>query len=474
MITVIGLDGSALPPYARDRLDAADLVIGAARHLDAVPVPRHARRVAAEDVADALEAVEAALAGGGARGPAVPGTEITVAGHTVPGGVLSPAGTVQVSLGRAARRRRRLAEGASAAIVVLATGDPGFFGIVRALRDRGHSPEVLPAASVVARAFARAGIGWDDAVVVSARGRGFRRAVNVCRAHRKVAVLTGPGAGPAELARALAPSTPRTFVVCENLGGPDERVSWPRMGEATTRTWRDPDVVLVLDRAWQAEVTGPRWIAGPAPGPGEWALPAGAFDTGGRDEPTAEARALILARLGPRLGDLVWDVGAGSGVIAVECARLGAAVVAIERDPAACERIRRNVQAHRVKVMLTCGHAPAALEPLPDPDAVFVGGGGPEVVAACAARRPRVVVAALAAEDRVPPVLHALREHGYTTEGTLLRTRPLVPPAEPEADPATGRAAGPAADGAADAVRRAGPGAAETALVWGRLPEPPG
>lgn len=464
MITVIGLDGSALPPYARDRLDAADLVIGAARHLDAVPVPRHARRVTAEDAAAALEAVEAALAGGGGAAAAgVPGTEITVAGpavagHAVGPGALGPAGTVRVSLGRAARRRRRPGEGAAAGIVVLAPGDPGFFGIVRALRDRGHSPEVLPAASVVARAFARAGIGWDDAVVVSARGEGFRRAVNVCRAHRKVAVLTGPGAGPAELARALAPSTPRTFVVCENLGGPDERVSWPRMGEATTRTWRDPDVVLVLDRAWRAEVTGPRWIAGAAPGPREWALPADAFDTGGRDGLGPEARALVLARLGPRLGDLVWDVGAGSGVLAVECARLGAAVVAIERDPAACARLRRNVMAHRVKVMLTCGRAPAALEPLPDPDAVFVGGGGAEVVAACAARRPRVLVAAVAAEDAVPPVLHALREHGYTTEGTLLRTRPLVPAAGPRADE----------------VRPTASDAAETALVWGRLPEPPG
>src|SRR5690606_9732471 len=286
-------------------------------------------------------------------------------------------------------------------------------------------------------------------------GEGFRRAVNVCRAHRKVAVLTAPGAGPAELARALAPSTPRTLVVCENLGGPDERVSWPGMGEATTRTWDGADVVLVLDHGWRKEITGPRWLAGAGPGPRQWALPADAFETGGGVRLGAEARALVLARLGPRLGDLVWDVGAGDGEIAVECARLGAAVVAIEKDPRACERIRRNVVAHRVKVMLSCGHAPAALEPLPDPDAVVVGGGGTEVVAACAARRPRVVVAVLSAPDRVPSVAKVLHEHGYVAEGVALGARPLA---------LTGDAAG-------DGTAAVGEPAAETYLVWGRLPD---
>jgi len=472
MITVVGLDGSELPQQARDRLAGADLVVGSERHLAAVPVPRQARRVAVADVAEAVKAVEAALAP--ARVPAQAravdaGPGLAAAEQAM----WSAPGSVRVALGRTQRVRRpaapgaahpgqagpgappRRADGTEPAVVVLAAGDPGFLGVVRALRDRGHTPEVLPAVSVVARAFARVGIGWDDAIVVSAHGEGFRRAVNVCRAHRKVAVLTAPGAGPAELARALAPSTPRTLVVCENLGGPDERVSWPGMGEATTRTWDGADVVLVLDHGWRKEITGPRWLAGAGPGPRQWALPADAFETGGGVRLGAEARALVLARLGPRLGDLVWDVGAGDGEIAVECARLGAAVVAIEKDPRACERIRRNVVAHRVKVMLSCGHAPAALEPLPDPDAVVVGGGGTEVVAACAARRPRVVVAVLSAPDRVPPVAKVLHEHGYVAEGVALGARPLA---------LTGDAAG-------DGTAAVGEPAAETYLVWGRLPD---
>ncbi|MEV5410692.1 precorrin-6y C5,15-methyltransferase (decarboxylating) subunit CbiE [Thermopolyspora sp. NPDC052614] len=363
MITVVGLDGTPLPPHARARLADADLVIGAPGHLSAVPAPETARRVTVQEGVDVLDLIEEALAdllrsadtgatATSAAGPLGGPTGGPTGGLPARLAETFPSDTVRIELGRTARG----AESGPANVVVLATGDPGFFGIVRALRERGHSPEVLPAVSVVARAFAKAGINWEDAIVVSARGRDFRRAVNVCRAHRKVAVLTGPGAGPSELARALAPSTPRSLVVCEDLGGPDERVSWPRLGEATTRPWRNPDVVLVLDRGRQVG-GGPGWIAGAAPGPEEWALPADAFATGGRRRVTAEARALVLARLGPRLGDLVWDVGAGDGEVAVECARLGAAVVAVERDAAACERIRRNVVAHRVKVMLSCGVA---------------------------------------------------------------------------------------------------------------------
>ena len=95
---------------------------------------------------------------------------------------------------------------------VLASGDPGFFGIVRALRAAGLDVEVVPAPSSVAIAFARLGLPWDDALVVTAHGRSLNPVVNCCRAHPKVAVLTGPGAGPAELGAALR-DVPRRLVV---------------------------------------------------------------------------------------------------------------------------------------------------------------------------------------------------------------------------------------------------------------------
>jgi precorrin-6Y C5,15-methyltransferase (decarboxylating) CbiT subunit len=143
-----------------------------------------------------------------------------------------------------------------------------------------------------------------------------------------------------------------------------------------------------------------------------------------------EVRALALARLAPRLGELVWDVGAGSGSVAVECARFGAAVVAVERDAGDVARIRANAAAHGVDVQVVHGTAPAALAGLPDPDAVFVGGGGAdvaEVVAAGAARARRAVVVTLAAVDRVPGIRAALAAAGFGVDGVLLQSSRLAP-----------------------------------------------
>lgn len=372
MITVVGFDGSPLSPAAKAKLEGASLVVGGARHLTAA-APQGVRTVVMGNVQEALDEVAEA-------------------------------------------------EGE---VVVLASGDPGFFGIVRALRERGHEVEVLPALSSVQRAFALAGLPWEDALVVSAHGRELRRAVNACRAHPKVAVLTAPGAGPAELARELAPATPRTFVVCEDLGGPAERVTRCRPAEATTHPWRDPNVVVVLDAK---HAVGPRtWIAGTQPGPSSWALPETSFDHRNSVVTKAEVRAFALARLGPRVGDLVWDVGAGSGSVAIECARFGAAVIAVERDAESCERIRANVRAHGVKVQVAHGPAPLVLDHLPDPDAVFVGGGGPEVAAACARRALRCTVVAVAAVERVRPSIDALAAEGLTVEAVQLQAARLSP-----------------------------------------------
>lgn len=379
MINVVGLDGGPLPPTVPDLLASAVLVVGGERHLASVDVPSDVRTIVMGNVPAALDAVAAVDA----------------------------------------------VDGASGDVVVLASGDPGFFGIVRALRERGHQPRVLPALSSVVQAFARAGLPWDDALVVSAHGRELRRAVNACRAHPKVAVLTGPGSGPAELARELFPQTPRAFVVCENLGEPDERVVHVRPAEASTRPWRDPNVVLVLDQRHAVGAKG--WLAGGRPGPSVWALPEDAFAHRDSLVTKAEIRALALAKLGPRVGDMVWDVGAGSGSVAIECARFGAAVVAVEKDEASCERIRANVRAHEVKVAVSRGTAPDVLRHLPEPDAVFVGGGGPEVVRACAGRALRSVVVTLAAIERVRPSMDALAAEGFTVEAVQLQANRLSP-----------------------------------------------
>jgi precorrin-6Y C5,15-methyltransferase (decarboxylating) len=139
---------------------------------------------------------------------------------------------------------------------------------------------------------------------------------------------------------------------------------------------------------------------------------------------------MALARLGPRLGELVWDVGAGSGSVAVECARLGAAAVAVEKAADGADRVRANAAAHGVDVAVVCGSAPEALNGLPEPDAVFVGGGGAdlaEIVAVCAERARRTVVVTLAALDRIPAVRAALLSAGFTAEGVQLQSSRLAP-----------------------------------------------
>jgi precorrin-6B C5,15-methyltransferase / cobalt-precorrin-6B C5,C15-methyltransferase len=383
VITVIGMDGSPPGRPARAAIEAATLVLGGRRHLAAVPAPGGARTVVLGELEPALD---------------------TLASH----------------------------QGDAA---VLASGDPGFFGIVRALHRRGLEFTVLPAVSSVAAAFARAGLPWDDAAVVSAHGRDLRQAVNVCRAHPKVAVLTGPAAGPAEIGAALA-GWRRHMIVCEHLGTGRERVTGCRPAEARRLSWADPNVVLVLAgtatagerhaRATPAAAAaraggGPGWLWPRPAAPAGWALPEDEFDIRDAVITKAEVRALALARLAPAPGTLVWDVGAGTGSVGVECARFGAAVVAVERDAGRCARVRVNARRHGVDVRVVHGEAPAALDRLPGPDAVFIGGGGAGVAEAVAARHPARVVVALAAVERVAETRTALAKGGYTVDGALIQ-----------------------------------------------------
>jgi precorrin-6Y C5,15-methyltransferase (decarboxylating) len=283
----------------------------------------------------------------------------------------------------------------------------------------------------VAVAFARLGLAWDDAVVVSSHGRALRTAVNVCRAHPKTAVLTGPGAGPAELGEALARTgLPRTLVVAGALGTPQEYLQRLTPAEAAARDWPSGLVSVVVCLDERRLASSLRTMAGPPAAPAQWALPEEEFVHRDSMVTKYEVRALVLARLGPRTGELVWDIGAGSGSVAVECARFGAAAVAVERAADGVERIRANAAAQGVNVEAVHGVAPDVLPELPDPDGVFIGGGGrelPAIVTACARRARRTVVVTLAALDRVPAVRAALTEAGLRTEGTLIQSSRLSP-----------------------------------------------
>jgi precorrin-6Y C5,15-methyltransferase (decarboxylating) len=370
-ITVVGLDGRPLDEEIERLLPEAALVAGGGRHLEMLGVDRDRAVVLEGDLAEALARIE------GSEGP----------------------------------------------VVVLASGDPGFFGIVRLLGERfgRENLRVLPGLSSVALAFARAGLSWDDAITVSAHGRGPRRAVNVCRAHPKVAVLTSPDFGPAELAEALG-GLDRTFVIAEKLGEADERVFHGDASVVVGMEWIDPNVVLVLD---EGRMPGERgWISSSLQGPLRWALPEMEFEHRSGMISKSATRALILSRLGPGPGDLIWDVGAGSGSVAIECARLGAAAIAVERDPESCACIRRNAEHHCVRLQIMEATAPEVLRDLSEPDAVFVGGSGgafDEIVKLSAVRARRAVVLALVTLERVVPAAQLLEDCGLEVETTFLQ-----------------------------------------------------
>lgn len=375
-VTVVGVDGVTLAPGGAQVLDGAALVVGGKRHLARL-APGAARTVELGPLDDAIR-------------------ELTpYAGDMAPRDA-----------------------------VVLASGDPGFFGVVRSLRAGGVVATVLPALSSVQRITALAGRQWDDVAVVSAHGRALGPALNVCRTHRAVVVLTAPGAGPAELGAGLR-GWRRKLVIAEDLGGDAERLSTVEATAAADRDWRDPNIVLCLPES--DPVSGRGWLAGGFHAPENgWALAEDDFAHRDGMVTKAEVRALALARLAPRPGTLVWDVGAGSGAVGVECARLGAAVIAVERDPGQCVRIVANAGRYGVDVRLEDGEAPDVLAGLPTPDAVFVGGGGPNVVRACAEAGAARIVVALASLDRVALSRDALRAGGYDVEGCQLNSARLV------------------------------------------------
>jgi len=376
-VTVIGCDGRPLGPEATQALATARLVIGAPRHLAAVPntpIPPQTERQEIKRLDDILDTIDAR----------------------------------------------------SGEVAVLASGDPGFFGIVRALRARGIEPSVIPATSSVTLAFARLGLDWDDALVVSAHGRDPRHPLAAALAHPKAAILTAPQTATARDLGAELLAAGKKVYVAERLGTPQERIT--DLADEPARDFADPNILIAIDPKTPNAESTPGWLAGHQGAPPGWALPEDAFAHRDSMITKAEVRALVLARLGPAPGQTIWDIGAGSGSVAVECARFGAHVIAVEADQAQCDRIRQNAARYGVHPHIRHGRAPEALDGLPPADAVFVGGGDRAVLAAAVkAANPGRVVVTLAAVQRVGETSDLLTDLGYHPEGVQLQASRLAP-----------------------------------------------
>lgn len=266
-------------------------------------------------------------------------------------------------------------------VCVLASGDPMFYGIGATLA-RLLGPErlrVLPAPSSVALACARLGWACEEVDVVSVVGRPLARIRRALAPGRRLVVLSSGAESPAEIAALLTADGwgPSVLALCEQLGGPAERVL---VGHAADWSHPPGDGLNVVAISC---APGPdARLLGETPG-----LPDEVYDNDGQLT-KREVRAVTLAHLAPRAGELLWDVGAGAGSIAIEWMRAHAScrAVAVESHLDRVAAISRNADALGVPgLRIVSGRAPDALADLPTPDAVFIGGGvtGPGVLDAC-------------------------------------------------------------------------------------------
>ncbi|MDJ0344753.1 precorrin-6y C5,15-methyltransferase (decarboxylating) subunit CbiE [Streptomyces sp. H10-C2] len=264
-----------------------------------------------------------------------------------------------------------LAAHAGRRIAVLASGDPMFYGIGRALTEvvGEGALRVLPHPSSVSYACARVGWPVEDTDVVTLVGRPAARLVASLHEGRRLLVLSAGAETPAEVAALLNEHGfgPSRMRVLEQLGGERENTA-----EGTAGAWPHPpgDALNVI--AVDCHRADGALRLGAVPG-----LPDAAYEHDGQLT-KRHVRAATLGALAPAPGELLWDIGGGSGSIAIEWMRThrSCRAVTVERDPVRAQRIDRNAARLGVPALrVVTGAAPAVLAGLPTPDAVFIGGG---------------------------------------------------------------------------------------------------
>jgi precorrin-6Y C5,15-methyltransferase (decarboxylating) len=319
-------------------------------------------------------------------------------------------------------------------ICVLASGDPLFFGIGSLLIKKLGAEHLafLPQPTSVQWAFARIGMKWDDAAVISLHGRSREGFLTRLKRHSKVAVLTDPENSPARLGAHMVEhgETAWDAWVCENICAPQERIRRFTIHELANCTDVENLNVLALIRS------DPAWRPPPT-------IPFLHEDAFAKRMPKKglitkrEVRLLSLAALGIRPDSIVWDIGAGSGSVGIEAALLAplGRVYAVEVDPEGIEICHENVRAHGVdNISVVAGRAPEALAGVEAPDAVFIGGSKGsmrEIIDfsfACLKVGGRLVVNAITLENAAE-AYQAFRNLGLVPEVTLLqvsRAEPLA------------------------------------------------
>jgi precorrin-6B C5,15-methyltransferase / cobalt-precorrin-6B C5,C15-methyltransferase len=313
----------------------------------------------------------------------------------------------------------RLESSGDQKVVVLSAGDPLFYGTARFLCNRiGKSRiRVIPSVSTMQLAFARVKENWDEAYLTDLGNQTIDHVVQKVRSAERVGVFTDSENTPSALAAALLEARIDYFTayVCENLGSPDERVTSGTLKEVSDQVFDSLNVMILVrhvsapDRP--TEMIGKRLFGNPD----EMFLqtkPKRGLLT------SSEIRCLALAELNLGPTSVVWDIGAGSGSVAIEAAQIspGGRVYAVEMDVDDFSLIAQNAERFDVSnVFPIHGAAPTAWQDLPDPDAVFIGGTGRQLEAIIADALDRLkpggrIVADMASIDNVSEVQTLLRD----------------------------------------------------------------
>lgn len=274
----------------------------------------------------------------------------------------------------------RIAGSSGKRIVVLASGDPLFYGVARYLCDKLGKErfEVVPHVSSMQLAFARVKESWEEAFLTNMATHGLDRVLVQIRGAEKVGLFTSDALPPSAVAQALLDQGIDYFsaYVCENLGSPDERVTQGELCEIAAQEFSPLNVMILVRKPHvpdrPAELIGKRLFGNPD----ESFLQS--KPKRGLLTPT-EIRVIALSEMDLGPSSVVWDIGAGSGSVAIEAAQIASSgtVYAIEMDPDDHQLIQANARRFSVKNLVpVLGQAPEAWSGLPDPDAVFVGGSG--------------------------------------------------------------------------------------------------
>jgi precorrin-6Y C5,15-methyltransferase (decarboxylating) len=323
----------------------------------------------------------------------------------------------------------RITQARGQRIVVLASGDPLFYGVARFLCDKLGKDrfDVLPHVSSMQLAFARVKESWEDAYLTNLANYPLAGVVEKLRVAERAGLFTTEECPPSAVAKALLDRGIDYFsaYVCENLGSPDERVTQGSLTDLARQQFAPLNVLILVRRPGApdrpVEAAGRRLFGNPDESFLQ-SKPKKGLLTG------EEVRAIALAALDLGPSSIVWDIGAGSGSVAIEAAGIARAgtTYAIEMDPEDYQLIKANAERFgAANLVAVLGRAPEVLVDLPDPDAVFVGGTGREAariveMAFARLRRGGRLVANVASLESVTETHAALERHGVDARVTMI------------------------------------------------------